>query len=79
MARAKKKSTPPSWPSINLNNPSFFEDRVGAVFIDSLNSSSGERESDSFLKFRDVNALFLEIGVLPNKPGRIKLGSASAV
>lgn len=52
---------------------------MGAVFIDSLDSSSGKSEGDSFLKFWNINTLFLEIGVLANKPGRVKLGSASSI
>ena len=49
------------------------------MFIDSFDSSSGKSKSDSFLKFWDVNTLFLEIRVLPNKSSRIELGSASPV
>lgn len=50
-----------------------------AVFVDGLDGTSGESESDSFLQFWNINALFLEIWVLSNHPPRVKLGSAGAV
>ena len=50
-----------------------------AVFVDSFNSSSGEDESNSSLKFRHINAFFLEIGIFADRPSRIELGSASPV
>jgi len=52
---------------------------VGATLVDSFDSSSGEDESDSLLKFRHIDALFLEIGVLADRPSGVKLGSAGAV
>ena len=52
---------------------------MGAAFVDSLDSASGEGESDSFLELWDVDALLLEIGVLANKPSRVELGSTSSV
>ena len=50
-----------------------------AAFVNSLDSSSGEDESNSFFKFWHVNAFFLEIWILPNRPGRVKLGGTGAV
>lgn len=52
---------------------------MGAALVNSFDSSGREDESNSFFKLRYINALFLEIRVLANKPGRIKLGGASAV
>lgn len=50
-----------------------------ATFVNSLESSGRENESDSFFEFRHINTFFLEIGIFANEPGRIKLGCASAV
>jgi len=52
---------------------------MGAAFVDSLDSASGEGESDSFLELWDVDALLLEIGVFANKPSRVELGSTGSV
>lgn len=52
---------------------------MSAALVDGFNGLGGKSKGDSFLKLRHVNAFFLEIGVLANKPGRVKLGSASAV
>ena len=52
---------------------------MSAALADGLPSFGRENESDSFLKFRHVKALFLKIGVFANKPSGIKLGSASSV
>ena len=52
---------------------------MSAAFVDSFDSPSRENKGDSFLELRHVNALFLEIGVLANKPGGVKLSGASAV
>ena len=52
---------------------------MGAAFVDGFDSASGEDEGDSFLELWHINALFLEIGVLPNRPSGIKLGSTSPV
>ena len=52
---------------------------MSAAFGDSLPGASGEGEDESFLEFRDVDSLFLEVWVLSNKPGWVKLGGASAV
>ena len=62
-----------------LNNPGFFEDTVSTAFIDSLPGLSGESQGQSFLEFGHIEALFLEIGVLPDHAGGVKLGSTSAV
>ena len=52
---------------------------MSTTFVDGLDSASGESESDSFFKFWDINALFLEIGVLPNHPCRVELGGTGPV
>ena len=52
---------------------------MGATFVDGLDGAGGENKSDGFLEFRHVNALFLKIGVLANRPCRVKLGSTSPV
>ena len=52
---------------------------MSAAFVDGLDSAGGEDESNSFLKLWDVDALFLEIWVLSNRPCRVKLGSAGSV
>ena len=52
---------------------------MGAAFVDGLDGSGREDEGDCFLELRHINAFFLEIRVLANKPGRIELGGAGAV
>lgn len=52
---------------------------MSAAFVDGLDTASGEDESDGFLQFWDVDALFLKIRILANHTGRVKLGSTSAV
>ena len=52
---------------------------MSSALGDSLPGSGGESESKSLFEFRHVEALFLEIGVLPNHPSRVELGSTSAV
>jgi len=52
---------------------------VGAAFVDGFDSASRENEGDSPFQLWHVNALFLEIGVLPNRPSGIKLGSTGSV
>jgi len=62
-----------------LNYPGFFEDRVRAALVNSLDGFGREDKSDSFLKLRYINALFLEVGILADRASRIELGSTSPV
>lgn len=50
-----------------------------APLVDGLDSLGGENQSDGFLELRHINALFLEIWVLPNHPCRVELGSTGPV
>jgi len=52
---------------------------MGAAFVDGLDGSGRESESDRFLELRHINALLLEIRVLANRPSGVELGSAGAV
>ena len=52
---------------------------MSAALIDGFNSASGESQSNSLLQFWDVNALFLEVGILLNHPGRVELGSPGSI
>ena len=52
---------------------------MGAVFGDGLPGASGEVQSNGLLQLGHIDALFLEIGILPHHPGRVKLQCTSAV
>lgn len=52
---------------------------MSAAFGDSLPSAGRKGEGQSFFELWNVNALFLEIGILPDKSSGVKLGSASPV
>jgi len=63
----------------NLNNPGFFEHGMSAALVNGFDGSRRENKSNSFLEFRHVNAFFLKVRVLANRPGRVKLGSTSTI
>jgi len=52
---------------------------MGAAFVDGLDGSGGEGKGDGLLELRYIDALFLEIRVLANRPGWVELSSAGAV
>lgn len=52
---------------------------MGAAFGDGLPSLGGEGESESFLQFGHVEALLLEIRILPYHACWVELGSTSSV
>ena len=65
--------------SQRLNNPSFFEDRVGASFVDGFDGLGGEGKGEGFLQFGHIDTLLLKIHILADHAGRVELGSTSAV
>lgn len=52
---------------------------MGTSLVYSLDSTSGEYESNSFLQFWYINALLLEIRILAHRASRVELGSTSPV
>lgn len=50
-----------------------------AALGDGLDSTSREGKSDGLLELRHVDALLLEVWVLPHHAGGVELGSASPV
>jgi hypothetical protein len=67
------------YPYEPLDNTCLFQHRVRAVLGDGLDSFGGEGKGDSLLQLRHINALLLEVRVLPYHPCRVELGSTSAV
>ena len=49
------------------------------AFVDGLDSLCRKGESESFLQFRHINALFLEVRILSDHTCRVELGSTSSV
>lgn len=62
-----------------LNNSCFLQSSEGAMLLDGLQSSCRNSEIESFLQFRNIYPLLLEIGILSDHPSRIKLSSTSPV
>lgn len=52
---------------------------MGSALVYSLDSSGSKLESNSLLELGDVDALLLEVRVLPHHTGRVELGSTSPV
>ncbi len=64
---------------IFLDNSCFLEGVERAILLDSAECTSGDSQNDSFLEFRDVDALLLEIRVTANLAAGIKLRCTGAV
>lgn len=52
---------------------------MGATFVDGFDGTSRESESNGFLEFGYVDALFLQVGVLALSTCGVELGSTSAI
>ena len=52
---------------------------MSAALLDGFDSSSGESEGESLLQLWHVDALLLQVGILPDLAGRVELGSTSSV
>lgn len=52
---------------------------MSTVLVDSLDRLGGESEDESLLEFGHVDALLLEVGVLPLHTSWVELGSTSPV
>jgi len=62
-----------------LYQPRLLQRLVSAVLLDGLQGAGGDGEDHGLLQFRDVDALFLQVGVAAHRAGRIELGGAGAV
>ena len=61
------------------NQPRFFQNGMGSLFVDGLDGAGGEGQGNCFLQLRDVNFFLLQIRVTAKGAARIELGSAGAV
>ena len=52
---------------------------MSSSFVDGLDSFGRKDEGHSFLKFRNIHSLLLEVWVLSFHPCRVELGSTSSV
>lgn len=52
---------------------------MSTMLLDGLDGTSGEGEGKSFFKLGDVDALLLQIGVLPDHACGVEFGSTSLV
>lgn len=62
-----------------FNNSGFFEDSVGAVFVDSFDGASRKSQIEILLELGHVNFLFLEVDVFAHFWDRVVLGSTRTV
>ena len=62
-----------------LNYACFLESSVSTVFVEGLDSSSGEGNHHCLFEFRNIDALLLKIRVFADHAGRVELGCTSAV
>ena len=62
-----------------LYQAGFFESSKRSVFLDGFDASSGDCYIDRLFQFRNVDFLFLEVGVATAHSGRVKLRRTSAV
>lgn len=62
-----------------FNHSRFFQGGVGAVFLNSFESASGNHKIKRFFELGHINLLFLKIGIFANLARGIEFGGTRDV